>query len=516
MSLLRSGRSTSGRGFLRERPGPPILSKHPYSFADVLAYNNHLVLNREDNDVAYRGAKHSFAQCTDSTCIIHFYPDGDYEPAPVSSPESRAASPASTDLFASDTEHDDAAVDDSDGAARAPSPTVTELGGSAAPTRPPRYTLPYYAALYIEQRQDLGRARWERYFASKEVLEVLELGVKLAKEKQAVEQRISELESPPRKSRRQRQGRRGDLSEYGVVRAEVLLHAGFLAHHVGSGGGPRALVDRNAVVTGVVSGGPIKYAWKVVHNHIYTDLRRLLRNGEFWRLGAGESRVRGGLTSGYPHDQTQGPAFIPLAGVNAIELSHIQQSEAFQLLAGFQTHTAADLMQQFFPDCSAVASHQVAELLRLRPDLSTPFPDCPFTTYEINFTDAPMLSRKNRRATFYLMQAITAVGKYNDLEGGELILDEDDACIRFSAGMTTVLPATTEYRFAAVGKDEDRYLFRQYFCAGALRWAEKGGRTDEQFEKDASEEEKQAWEDTRVNRGMDTYRLFSQFHEIDV
>ncbi|KAK7040002.1 hypothetical protein R3P38DRAFT_2770127 [Favolaschia claudopus] len=504
--LLRSGRSASSSFvFLRERPGPPIHSKHPYSFADVLDYNNTLVLQREDYDVAYRGMQHSLSQCPDATCIIHFYPDGDCAPAPATPPQSRAASLV-PDTQSDDDDSDNDGLDESGG--RAPSPTVTELGGAVPPLHR-RYNFSAQALAYSGQRGDLGQERWARYFAAKDKIETLELGVRLASKKQQEAARISNLPSPPRKSRRQRQGKRGDLSEYGVMRADVLQLAGFLSHDIAVGGGPRAIVDRNGTVMGVTSRGPsAHYDWKAAHDAVFTDFRRLKRNGEHWRLPAGETRSRFGLTSGFPHD---GPAFIPHAEAAAAEIAYIQESDGCRMLAAFQTH----LMQQFFPHCFAVADRDVAKLLELRPELSTPFPESPFTTSEISFGDAPMLSYKNRRATFYFVEALTAVGKFNDLEGGQLVLPENDASLRFGPGFTAVLAATTEYRLAAVAKDEERFLFRQFFCAGVLRWAEKGGRTDAEFDEKASEEEKQAWEDMRLARGYEAFNLFSELRDID-
>ena len=51
----RRGRSDQGYTFHREPLGPSIHSRHPYAFADSLAHQNWLVMDREDSDPIYRG-----------------------------------------------------------------------------------------------------------------------------------------------------------------------------------------------------------------------------------------------------------------------------------------------------------------------------------------------------------------------------------------------------------------------------------------------------------------------------
>ncbi|KAK7000637.1 hypothetical protein R3P38DRAFT_2561333 [Favolaschia claudopus] len=163
-----------------------------------------------------------------------------------------------------------------------------------------------------------------------------------------------------------------------------------------------------------------------------------------------------------------------------------------------------------------MACRTLAELRRRLPDLETPFPGSPFTTSEISFCDTPILSRKNRRSVFYFVEAMTALGDFNDQTGGQLTLSEDENFLQFGPGMTAVFPAgTTEYMFAAVGKGEKRYMFRQYFCAGVHRWIEKGGRTDKEFAEEAPEQEVLAWEEMRLRRAEQSAKMFTKLQVLE-
>ncbi|KAK7043446.1 hypothetical protein R3P38DRAFT_2767052 [Favolaschia claudopus] len=493
-------------------------------------------MDREDYSIAYRGGKHSLAQCTEATCIIHFYPGGDPSSAPASPALSASASASATDSLPDDPPAREQSPADSnadvpmlslsdfdDGPANAartpsptisevvrrpPSPTVTELAGPA-PTRDPRYDPTPAAAAFYAWRAELGHARWDRYFESKTQLQVEELGEELVERRLKYAQKDLKRTVAPRKSRRQRQGRRDDLSEWGAMRVDALIHSGFIFYNILPRGGPRPMVDSDGYVIGLLSRGPLdRPDWPRVHGRAFGDLRRFLRNGVF--LANGESRSRWGLTAGFPHER---PENIPLEGVAAQEIARILQSPHFKTIAAYQTH----LVQQFFPNCYTISSRAIAELLRLCPDLSVPFPGSPFTTGEINFGDVPKLSFKNLGNTFYIVEAMTVLGKFDDLLGGELISPDDDSATRFGPGMTAILPTgSKEFMLAAVGKDETRYLFRQYFCARVLRWVEKGGRTDDEFDKTATDEECEAWEEKRLGRTDGSINAFSKLRDINL
>jgi hypothetical protein len=147
--------------------------------------------------------------------------------------------------------------------------------------------------------------------------------------------------------------------------------------------------------------------------------------------------------------------------------------------------------------------------------VSPPFKNSVFTTAEINFCDTPNISRKNEDAAFDTMEAVTSFGSYDHTQGGHIVFADDHGMLEMPVGTTVLFPAGTKrYTFAAVGKNEHRYLFRQFCSAGVLRWVDKGGRTDHQFACEASLEERAAWEAMRQQRGQTSLKLFSKLRDV--
>ncbi|KAJ7860814.1 hypothetical protein B0H14DRAFT_2350433 [Mycena olivaceomarginata] len=164
----------------------------------------------------------------------------------------------------------------------------------------------------------------------------------------------------------------------------------------------------------------------------------------------------------------------------------------------------------------AQVSSNVDELIRRRITYP-PFPKSVFTTAEVNFCDAPSISRKNWDAVFDSMEAVTSLGTYDHRKGGHIMFLDDDEMVEMPPGTTVLFPAGTKsYNFAAVGKHEQRYLFRQFCSAGVLRWVEKGGRSDKQFDDEAALENQDAWDEMRRHRGQTSLKLFSKLKDIYV
>ncbi|KAJ7140434.1 hypothetical protein C8R46DRAFT_921364 [Mycena filopes] len=149
--------------------------------------------------------------------------------------------------------------------------------------------------------------------------------------------------------------------------------------------------------------------------------------------------------------------------------------------------------------------------------LETPFPGSVFTTAELCYGDVPTLSAKNWDASFYAWEAITSLGNYTSEERGGIILWEDGRVFPLTPGATFVFPSGTKrYSFVPVAPDETRVIFRQFCNAGALRWAEKGGRSDSEFDREASDDEKAAWEARRTARAETAAKLYSKLNDLFV
>ena len=215
--------------------------------------------------------------------------------------------------------------------------------------------------------------------------------------------------------------------------------------------------------------------------------------------------------------------------VNEPEINHIKASDAFNALSGYQNRECRghgrrwdllpflppDLFQQFAPGGYADVSARIDQLMERQIAFPT-FAHSVFTTAQINFDDVVPRSRKNRDSSFGTMEAITSLGNYEHEDGrGAVILWDDETVVHFPPGSTIVFPSGTKrFSFIPVALREERYFFRQYCDAGVFRWLDKGGRTDAEFEKDATIEEKAAWEARRENRAKTAVKLFSKVGDV--
>lgn len=176
----------------------------------------------------------------------------------------------------------------------------------------------------------------------------------------------------------------------------------------------------------------------------------------------------------------------------------------------------AELFQQIAPAVYADLEYQVNRLRELR-NLCTPFSNSVFTTCEITFGDVPDLSRKNWDATFYGFEAITVGGSYDWRVRGGIIFWDDDRVFPLRPGSTVLFPAGTKrFSFVPVAQHETWYTIRQFCHASALRWVEKGGRSDSIFDRKASLVEKEAWNAKREQRGKIAAKKYSKLRDIYV
>jgi hypothetical protein len=78
--------------------------------------------------------------------------------------------------------------------------------------------------------------------------------------------------------------------------------------------------------------------------------------------------------------------------------------------------------------------------------------------------------------------AIMALGRFNSLKGGHLVLSDLKMIIRFPLGSTIFIPsAILTHCNIAIGKDEERVSFMQ-FCAGDIfRYVDCGLQTENQL-----------------------------------
>ncbi|KAF8874191.1 hypothetical protein BD779DRAFT_1678852 [Infundibulicybe gibba] len=110
--------------------------------------------------------------------------------------------------------------------------------------------------------------------------------------------------------------------------------------------------------------------------------------------------------------------------------------------------------------------------------------------------------------------SITALGDFNPVEGGHMVLWDARLVIEFPAGSTILIPSgSMRHSNTTIGKAETRLSFTQ-FCAGSLfRWVEYGFQTAEDFEKNdpVGKVLVDSWQAVRWSSGVE---LFSKLSDL--
>ncbi|KAJ7701529.1 hypothetical protein B0H17DRAFT_1195310 [Mycena rosella] len=167
------------------------------------------------------------------------------------------------------------------------------------------------------------------------------------------------------------------------------------------------------------------------------------------------------------------------------------QHEYFQHLAGF----ANCLFAMFAPLLFAFYQAQMALIAAWCPSLRWNFARSVFAACTFNFgphaITVPHLDFGNLSWGWC---AITALGDFDPDLGGHLILWDLRLAIQFLPGSTIlILSAIVCHSNLPVSTHERRYSFTQYTAGGLFRWIRNGYKTDEAFEKSATQAERAGW-----------------------
>ncbi|KAJ7735254.1 hypothetical protein DFH07DRAFT_967255 [Mycena maculata] len=350
---------------------------------------------------------------------------------------------------------------------RSVSPTLTDVANGWAPT------------LFTYTRAD--RRRFLKYRAQREE--------EAAAKAEAARKRRAQLRGHP--TRQSARLLRSDGPRCaGIVNVEAASAVGHLVH----------AVDPDAL-TPLVD----------LEDHVFgaeQAMSRVYRNGQFDNLGREESRVRFGIGYGAPGAY---PHHIYRMSATVEDWRFLQDCYALRALSAYQNH----LYRLIAPCAYAHLEHQIA-LLRTRTTLHPVFPGI-FTTSEIAFADGPQHSRRNREIQYDTLEAVTVCGDYEWHEHGRIVFWDHDKSVALRPGTTLLFPAgAMRFSFVGVAAHEKICLFRQFCHASVLRWLEKDGLSDTQFELTTSEEELVAFKATRVMRPASAVQMYSKIGEIYV
>lgn len=116
---------------------------------------------------------------------------------------------------------------------------------------------------------------------------------------------------------------------------------------------------------------------------------------------------------------------------------------------------------------------------------------------------------KDFRNLSFGLCSITALGTFDPIKGGHLVLEELGLVIEFPPGSTVLIPSAfiTHWNLK-IGKDEKRYSFTQYASGSIFSYVENGMRTDKAVLKEGTKEEQLRWKTSRATRWQKGLSMF--------
>ncbi|KAF8175645.1 hypothetical protein K438DRAFT_1847442 [Mycena galopus ATCC 62051] len=181
--------------------------------------------------------------------------------------------------------------------------------------------------------------------------------------------------------------------------------------------------------------------------------------------------------------------------------------EYFRRMVGFTNC----LMLVFAPILYMFCQSQNALLAARNKALRWPFLGSVFAACTFNFgpraITCPHLDFGNLAWSWC---AITSLGWFDPDRGGHLILWDLKLVVRFPPGATILIPsAIIRHSNIPVQAHEKRFSFVQYSAGGLFRWIRNGFMTDEDFEKNATKEEKDRRTAEAATRWQEGVGMFS-------
>ncbi|KAJ7088010.1 hypothetical protein B0H15DRAFT_801071 [Mycena belliarum] len=271
------------------------------------------------------------------------------------------------------------------------------------------------------------------------------------------------------------------------------------------------LVDKHDFVMAAIASFPKgeEAWWTEVGMIIERRLTRFHQKGDFADLFGLETTLRFGITFTTDHEA---PYQIKHSASNTHQLSVLTSCEAFKAYSCYQNH----LYRQLAPQGFARSAAKVAELVT-RGIAFPAFESSVFTTCEISFCDLPSITRRNEDAAYDTMELISVFGDYDHTKRGQLIFWDEGCMLEVVPGATIAIAGgSLRYSFVDVALHETRMIFRQFCDARVLRWVEKDGRSDAEWEDFLGPKKLGEWQENRDASGAAGLKSFSKLRDIEV
>ncbi|KAG2127459.1 uncharacterized protein EDB93DRAFT_1096547 [Suillus bovinus] len=277
---------------------------------------------------------------------------------------------------------------------------------------------------------------------------------------------------------------------------------------------PKTLLDKNRRVIVVLAGQPQDDGWQLTTSQACAAME-IARERCTFKLSDTHHR-RGfypclGVGVSYGGGQ-QEPDNLQHSNRNQEELRALLSEPTIQRLAGF----GSSILCHYAPKVHRVYTDTKASLKSMHAHLTWNFRNSVFAAATFNLGPATVTFDHTDNVNFASgMCSITALGNFDPITGGHLVLFDLGLIIQFPPGATILIPsAILRHGNIPISSLEKRLSFTQYFAGGLVRWVEYGFRTEKAFKQQSPE----AWREAqvqRLTRVEHAARYFSIFEELE-
>jgi hypothetical protein len=174
--------------------------------------------------------------------------------------------------------------------------------------------------------------------------------------------------------------------------------------------------------------------------------------------------------------------------------------------------------QLFAPRLFAYYKTELDKLYASNPNLRRNFPSGAWPAATFNFGPQTVTYLHTDPGNLaWGWCAITSLGSFDHLQGGQLILWDLGLVIDFPSGSTVLIPSSiVRHSNTAIQDGESRYSFTQYAAGGLFRWVYNGFQSDKEFLSKASRAQMDKRNMDRMHRWEEGLGMFSKLSEFDV
>ncbi|KAI9060951.1 hypothetical protein FKP32DRAFT_1576973, partial [Trametes sanguinea] len=237
------------------------------------------------------------------------------------------------------------------------------------------------------------------------------------------------------------------------------------------------ILDKNNRVFAVLAGRPRDTSWDDVNKQLQDvfdaarDTYRLTSQQREHRRGAFPA-IATGISFGGGQQRV---ANLAHSVHNQSVINALLQNAAVRRVANF----GSGAFQLFAPRLYDYYEDTLNALLVRNVALCPNFPKNPFAAATFNLGPRTIsLPHTDHLNLPWGWCAITAIGDFDPVQGGHIVLHDLRMIIEFPPGSTILIPsAILRHSNSSIAAGERRYSFTQYSAGGLFRWAENGFRT---------------------------------------